>query len=492
MDHIDIHPGFNQNVHDFNELYGNIPMSDIQICSKMSSTDRVFTAIYKGKMVAVKTHPFNNIADVRIFVEETQVLLQLTHANILITLGYVYSVKNCLLMTEIATLTLDEYLRIKHNQYDNDIDTYRLKIVIGIAKGLNYIHSKDIIHRRLRSDTILLDNDINPKLTGFGLARSRKSATSQLVFTMNSYRWTAPEVLGRRYTAEPASDIYSFGMIIWETFTKKYPYQEIRDEIQVRKLIEAKMHVRIFPEWPAEWKDIIEKCWKVPSERVATHTLLNILQNFRIDREIPMGDLNSMIVSPINLRSSILFIPPQILEQDEYFSKLYTTHREIYGRYKITKPQNTTAFEFRKCRGQKFMMVPNLIKIKSEKIQHLSPDFTLPKDLSLSALVHLFKNAKIMQNAWKESGRQGFLYFKIPHIWVFVFIHNKQSYHLIAYQSNKCHHDFYFLRIISDLDLSQKKDYAGFLAAWEVAFVLCSQNDPITQDFYKNLVKPIN
>ena len=90
-----------------------------------------------------------------------------------------------------------------------------------IALGMNYLHSRRVLHCDLKSSNILIDANWDIKLCDFGLSRVRSKLHAKddenrgLVGTPH---WSAPEILrGKRY--DESSDVYSYGMILWEIVT---------------------------------------------------------------------------------------------------------------------------------------------------------------------------------------------------------------------------------------------------------------------------------
>lgn len=99
----------------------------------------------------------------------------------------------------------------------------RMKIASGAAKGLEYLHDKanpPVIYRDLKSSNILLDEEFNPKLSDFGLAKlgpvGDKSHVSSRV--MGTYGYCAPEY-ARTGQLTLKSDVYSFGVVLLELIT---------------------------------------------------------------------------------------------------------------------------------------------------------------------------------------------------------------------------------------------------------------------------------
>ncbi|XP_072148946.1 cysteine-rich receptor-like protein kinase 4 isoform X8 [Setaria viridis] len=104
--------------------------------------------------------------------------------------------------------------------------TQRFSIILGIAQGVAYLHKYcgvTILHRDLKPSNVLLDSDMNPKITDFGIARLLGSALNEEVIE-GTLGYVAPEYLlvGR---ASTKSDIYSFGVILIEMIMGKRSFK---------------------------------------------------------------------------------------------------------------------------------------------------------------------------------------------------------------------------------------------------------------------------
>ena len=104
----------------------------------------------------------------------------------------------------------------------------RLKVAIGAARGLAYLHhsmTPCVIHRDMKSGNILLDEDFNVKLSDFGIAKFGPVGDDTHVSTrvMGTYGYCAPEyaMTGRLTTK---SDVYSFGVVLLELITGRKAY----------------------------------------------------------------------------------------------------------------------------------------------------------------------------------------------------------------------------------------------------------------------------
>lgn len=100
----------------------------------------------------------------------------------------------------------------------------RMKIVIGVTRGLSYLHSQEnIVHGNLTSSNILLDEQTEAHITDFGLSRlMTTSANTNIIATAGSLGYNAPE-LSKTKKPSTKTDVYSLGVIMLELLTGKPP-----------------------------------------------------------------------------------------------------------------------------------------------------------------------------------------------------------------------------------------------------------------------------
>ncbi|XP_074272042.1 putative serine/threonine-protein kinase PBL23 [Silene latifolia] len=186
-----------------------------------------FGRVYKGyipgvdKLVAIKQLDRNGLQGNREFLSEVFMLSLVDHPNLVNLIGYCADGDQRILVYEyMANGSLEDHLLdVPPNKEPLDWQT-RMKIAEGAAKGLEYLHETNkpaVIYRDFKASNILLDEEFNPKLSDFGLARIGPTGDNDHVSTrvMGTYGYCAPEyaMTGKLTTK---SDVYSFGVVFLE------------------------------------------------------------------------------------------------------------------------------------------------------------------------------------------------------------------------------------------------------------------------------------
>ncbi|CAI5513393.1 unnamed protein product, partial [Closterium sp. Naga37s-1] len=96
----------------------------------------------------------------------------------------------------------------------------RLDIIVGAARGFEYLHSFGIVHRDIKPANILLDSNMQPKVADFGLVRVEEGTSAQATRVMGTSGYVDP-AYARTRKATPATDVYSFGILMLVVLTGK-------------------------------------------------------------------------------------------------------------------------------------------------------------------------------------------------------------------------------------------------------------------------------
>ena len=152
---------------------------------------------------------------------------------------------------------------LSDSKYDN---TTRQKILIGIARGMMYLHKNYIIHRDLKPGNILLDDDFNPHITDFGLSKVHVTGRSQnQTQALGTSIYMAPEVIeGTGYNWK--ADVYSFGILMYEVITDTIPYPLFQNhKMSIFQFNNKVVKENYRPEFKGPIKEalqkLIEECW---------------------------------------------------------------------------------------------------------------------------------------------------------------------------------------------------------------------------------------
>ena len=152
--------------------------------------------------------------------------------------------------------------------YTENVIKYMLKQTL---KGLHFLHQNNIVHRDIKSDNILTDEQGNVKLADFGysaqLTQERLGRSSKV----GTLCWMAPELIKGERKYDVKVDIWSFGVFAFELANGNPPYLY---EAQSRVIINiiTKSPPKIQKKWSKEYAEFVDLCLtKDPSKRPTAH-----------------------------------------------------------------------------------------------------------------------------------------------------------------------------------------------------------------------------
>ncbi|ETW10566.1 TKL/DRK protein kinase [Aphanomyces invadans] len=237
------------------------------------------TAVVLKRMHRHKITP----AAIREFSDEILLMCQLRHPNIVQFIGASWNTYSNIGFVLEYVGHGDLYLVIHDKRVAKSWSDPLHRIAVDSARGICYLHSKNIIHRDLKSSNILISPTYTAKICDLGMSKSMEElkANEKQVGTP---LWTAPEVVtGGQFSLK--SDVYAFGIILTELITRKTPYAEKTQTMSAYKImleVAASGLRPALPTWlPEELRHLVVSCLDVsPDHRP---TMLQVLQQLQTD-----------------------------------------------------------------------------------------------------------------------------------------------------------------------------------------------------------------
>ncbi|TKY64369.1 Receptor serine/threonine-protein kinase ALE2 [Spatholobus suberectus] len=192
-----------------------------------------FGLVYKGILndgrdVAVKILKRDDQRGGREFLAEVEMLSRLHHRNLVKLIGIcIEKQTRCLVYELVPNGSVESHLHGADKETDPLDWNARMKIALGAARGLAYLHEDSnpcVIHRDFKASNILLEHDFTPKVSDFGLARTALDERNKHISThvMGTFGYLAPEYAMTGHLLVK-SDVYSYGVVLLELLTGRKP-----------------------------------------------------------------------------------------------------------------------------------------------------------------------------------------------------------------------------------------------------------------------------
>ncbi|KAL3647673.1 Receptor-like serine/threonine-protein kinase ale2 [Castilleja foliolosa] len=191
---------------------------------------RVYLGVlHDGTEVAVKLllSRDNNQNGDREFIAEIEMLSRLHHRNLVKLIGICIEQRTrCLIYELVPNGSVESHLH-GDDQSEGPLDwDARLKIALGAARGLAYLHEDSnprVIHRDFKASNVLLEDDFTPKVSDFGLAREATEGSHHIsTRVMGTFGYVAPEYAMTGHLLVK-SDVYSYGVVLLELLSGRKP-----------------------------------------------------------------------------------------------------------------------------------------------------------------------------------------------------------------------------------------------------------------------------
>ena len=250
-----------------------------------------FGTVYEGRMrgmrVAVKQLL---VQDSRNYQRELGALSALGNSERVVKFyGSVRNGNIAYIVMEYCSFSLFGYL---HNSSDDPLDAELiLRWMSQLAEGIQFLHANDLVHRDIKTQNVLVEND-QIKIADFGLAKAFRRADSaasmtNYAYAQGTFEYMAPELFdppsfglsrGSEYTHK--SDVYAFGVVLWECATREKPYAEVGHVLALAQMVPEGERPRgeLRTELPGDYAELVSQCWhQERSERPSTDEIVERL-----------------------------------------------------------------------------------------------------------------------------------------------------------------------------------------------------------------------
>ena len=271
---------------------------------------------------------------------EVGIMMRVQHPTFIKLLGYSLidfdGQNNVTIIMKLATggSLADIIKKTKEHQasvnYDN---TARQIILVGVARGMMYLHQHNVIHRDLKPDNVLLDSNLRPRITDFGLSKFFQAGHSKTQSqACGTPVYKAPEIITSGNKYDTKADVYAFGILMFEVLQEKPPYPLYSDgQLTEFQLNEKVVNEDYRPEFTEpiklSHKQLIEQCWaKDPNQRPTFEEIFNKLgfnrdihASFDLFKE--MTDADDFYLSDVDVEELLSYID-EINESDAFTNDL--------------------------------------------------------------------------------------------------------------------------------------------------------------------------
>ena len=244
----------------------------------------------KRQVVAVKQlrELPQELATLRAFCKEIQIMQKMWHPNVLCLLGVCAAGDGSLrIVTDFLPRGSIFHLLHRQSNPGPPAPWLALQLLSGCARGMRYLHARTppIIHRDLKSQNLLVAADGSVQVADFGL--SRECLRTAAMTRVGSVQWAAPEVLlGHGYSQK--CDVWSFGVVCWELMTARIPFDGMSQVLVASKVALEGMRLPVPPDAPLQLLRLMARCWAdEPGKRPEFGEIVAELD--AVQQEVPAG-----------------------------------------------------------------------------------------------------------------------------------------------------------------------------------------------------------
>eukprot|EP01099_Mayorella_cantabrigiensis_P003735 TRINITY_DN281_c0_g1_i4.p1 TRINITY_DN281_c0_g1~~TRINITY_DN281_c0_g1_i4.p1 ORF type:complete len:375 (-),score=70.00 TRINITY_DN281_c0_g1_i4:82-1206(-) len=266
--------------------YSHIGIDESRLLGR-GAFGEVYLGMYNEKKVAIK-RVLSSIKEIEVledFVKEVDLMSKFHHINVLgVEAGSLEYPNLCCITEFMGKGDVHDVLK-KGCSWP-----YKLKLAVQAARGLQYLHhlKPPVVHRDLKSYNFLVADDDRVVLCDFGVSEVLETEANRKATKWGTVNWMPPEVFDKNIY-DLKSDVFSFGMVLWEFVTVQVPFGDA-NPLTVLQLVENGDRPFIPAACPPSFKKLITECWsQSPDQRPDIDLVVKTLEEISLEME-PMDD----------------------------------------------------------------------------------------------------------------------------------------------------------------------------------------------------------
>ena len=212
-----------------------------------------------GNEVAIKKLKFKKLSggELQAFQREVAVLATARHPTLLGFVGATDTPPFCIVTEWMPGGTLYHEIH-KYKKLDA---TMRTIAALDIARGMQFLHSKHIIHRDLKSLNVLLDGNGLAKICDFGFSRTADDENQIMTQNVGTPHWMAPELLTSNKSYTYKVDVYAYGIVLWEIVAGQLPYSGMDSTQIIAQVLMEDLRPVVPRNVSPKLKELMCQCW---------------------------------------------------------------------------------------------------------------------------------------------------------------------------------------------------------------------------------------
>eukprot|EP01083_Nonionella_stella_P232663 820487_1 len=255
----------------------------------------VHQALYRNTMfIAIKELVFGSLTTSILENFQTQLstfkALRLHHRNIVMLIGSYLDVVGGELYVFLEWCGKGSLLDLFHDDSEQIVTSFSdvLEIALSIARGMEYLHTQNIIHAKLKSSNVLFDEEYRVKVTDFFDVNANKTETVEYDEKVGSSGYDAPELFDPTVNGYDSKvDVFSYGIILWELYTslkaiKGNLVENVLKSISPLQYVDklkSGLRPNIPSDCPKKFGYLIQQCWEYePQKRPTFEQVVSSLQ----------------------------------------------------------------------------------------------------------------------------------------------------------------------------------------------------------------------